>query len=159
MAFIYFGLGSNLGDKTLNLNTAIRQMGIEIGEVWNVSSFYESEAWGFSSANEFLNAAVLVYSELTPNEVLSKIKEIERKMGRAEKQDQVYHDRIIDIDILLYDNQIVNTPGLQIPHPLMHKRTFVLNPLEEIAPELIHPVLHETIASLNARLKTELKKR
>ena len=79
-------------------------------------------------------------------------------MGRTEKPDNKYHDRIIDIDILMYDNLTISLPNLQIPHPWMHQRDFVLNPLEEIAPEMVHPVLNETIASLNSKLKKEKEK-
>ena len=157
MALIYLGLGTNLGDKILNLNTAIQQIGIEIGEVWNISAFYPSKAWGYNSANSFLNAVILVSSLLTPAEVLAKTNQIEKKMGRTDKTEQAYHDRIIDIDIILYDNLIIRLPNLQIPHPLMHKRDFVLKPLEEIAPELIHPVFNETIASLNRKLQSDSK--
>ncbi len=158
MALIYLGLGTNLGDKNLNLNKAIQQIGLEIGEVWNISSFYPSVAWGFKSDNDFLNAVILVSSLLTPEEVLSKTKQIEKKMGRNEKTDNSYHDRIIDIDILTYDDQIIRLPNLRIPHPLMLKRDFVMNPLEEIAPGLIHPELNETIASLNSKLKKNQKR-
>ena len=158
MAFIYLGLGTNLGDKVQNLNTAIQKIGIEIGDVWNVSAFYASKAWGYSSENNFLNAVILVSSQLTPPEVLTKTKQIEKKMGRTEKPDNKYHDRIIDIDIMMYDNLTISLPNLQIPHPWMHQRDFVLNPLEEIAPEMVHPVLNETIASLNSKLKKEKEK-
>ncbi|MHB9056073.1 MAG: 2-amino-4-hydroxy-6-hydroxymethyldihydropteridine diphosphokinase [Paludibacteraceae bacterium] len=159
MAFVFLGLGTNLGDKEFNLNRAIQQIGFEIGSVLNISSFYESKAWGFQSDNEFLNAVILVESKLSAPEILEKAKKIEQKMGRILKSDVSYHDRTIDIDILLYDNQIVELPNLKIPHPLLHKRDFVLIPLMEIAPDLVHPLLNETITSFNNKLQNNKEKK
>lgn len=158
MAFVFLGLGTNLGDKEFNLNRAIQHIGLKIGSVLNISSFYESKAWGFKSDNEFLNAVILVDSKLSAPEILEKAKKIEQKMGRTLESDGHYHDRIIDIDILLYDNQIVELPNLKIPHPLMHKRDFVLIPLMEVAPDLVHPLLNETINSLNNKLQKDKEK-
>lgn len=154
MAFVYLGLGTNLGNKEVNLNRAIQLINLEIGETLNISSFYRSEPWGYRSENEFLNAVILISSELTPTDILLSVKKIEKKMGRLKKTSHSYQDRIIDIDILLYNNEVILLPDLQIPHPLLHKRDFVLNPLEEIAPDLLHPLLNETITSLNRKLKS-----
>lgn len=151
MAFVFLGLGSNLGDKSLNLNRAIQLIGIEVGEVLNVSSFYQSFPSGFDSENLFLNAVILISTELTPLDLLSETQRIEKKIGRKEKTKNEYNDREIDIDILMYDNQIINLPRLTIPHKYLHKRDFVLMPLSEIAPDLVHPVLNKTIKELSEK--------
>lgn len=146
MAVVYLGLGTNLGQKEKNLRTAVEKINEEIGEVTSLSSFYETAPWGFESDNSFLNAAVCIQTNHTPMEVLSLTQHIERELGRTIKSaDGLYHDRIIDIDILLYDDSIINTPLLKIPHPLMTKRSFVMDPLKEIAPNLIHPVTGEKL--------------
>lgn len=160
MALVYLGLGSNLGDKRLNILQGIQEIELTIGELWSVSEFYESEAWGFESENQFLNAALLVKTGLAPLDVLHAAKEIERKMGRVVSSSEFYEDRIIDVDILLYDTQIVNHPALKIPHPLMQKRDFVLVPLAEIAADIVHPVYKKSIAEMRDSLlaKMELEK-
>jgi 2-amino-4-hydroxy-6-hydroxymethyldihydropteridine diphosphokinase len=130
---IYLGLGSNLGDRKENLACAIRLIGERVGKVLRVSSFIETEPWGFESDNTFVNAVILCETELTPREVLRTTQKIEREMGRQKKStDGGYSDRCIDIDILLYDDLRVDEPDLQIPHPLMLKRDFVMIPLREI---------------------------
>lgn len=139
MAFVYLGLGTNLGDKERNLNDAILKLFFEVGNIICQSGFYASEPWGFESENSFLNAVVLIETNLSPFDLLTKTQEIEKGMGRIYKTSQTYSDRIIDIDILLYDNQIVDQPKLKIPHPQLVERDFVLIPLCEIAPDLVHP--------------------
>ena len=127
------GLGSNLGDKRENLACAIRLIGERVGKVLRVSSFIETEPWGFESDNTFVNAVILCETTLTPRQVLCATQKIEREMGRKKKStDGGYADRCIDIDILLYDDLRVDEPDLQIPHPLMLKRDFVMIPLREI---------------------------
>lgn len=148
MSIVFLGLGSNLGNKQLNLNQAIQMIGMEIGEILNVSSFYESVSWGFDSENVFLNGVVVISTELTPLVLLYETQRIEKKIGRKEKTKKGYADRIIDIDILFYDNLLINLPRLTIPHPHLHKRDFVLIPLAEVAPELEHPVLKKTMKQL-----------
>lgn len=148
MAFVYLGIGTNLGEKEQNLQSAILKINTEIGDVRQVSSFYSSVPWGFVSANDFLNAVLLVDTLLTPDELLCELKLIEKKMGRTSKTTRKYTDRIIDIDILLYENRIVAAPGLNIPHAQMAQRDFVLIPLAEIAPDLVHPTLKKTILDL-----------
>ena len=141
MAVIYLGLGTNLGHKEENLKIAVEKIKEEIGEVTSLSSFYETAPWGFESDHSFLNAVVCVTSVYEPLEVLTVTQQIERELGRTIKStDGRYHDRIIDIDILLYDDLILDTPDLKIPHPLMTERNFVMDPLREIAPELINPL-------------------
>ena len=130
---VYFSLGSNLGDKKQNLSTAIKLMEEQIGVLVRQSAFLATEPWGFQSDKSFVNAAICMETELDPFEVLERTQKIEREMGRTIKSTNgEYHDRIIDIDILLYDDLHVNTPELTIPHPLMEQRDFVMIPLREI---------------------------
>jgi 2-amino-4-hydroxy-6-hydroxymethyldihydropteridine diphosphokinase len=130
---IYLGLGSNLGNRKENLAYAIRLIGERVGKVLRVSSFIETEPWGFESENTFVNAVILCETDLTPRQLLGATQKIEREMGRQKKStDGGYSDRCIDIDILLYDDLRVDEPDLQIPHPLMLKRDFVMIPLREI---------------------------
>lgn len=130
---VYLGLGSNLGQKEENIRKAIELIGLRVGLVARQSSLISTEPWGFESDNQFVNAAVLCMTELSPREVLRATQKIEREMGRSHKSvGSNYSDRIIDIDILLYDELRVDEPDLQIPHPLMLKREFVMIPLREI---------------------------
>lgn len=149
MATVYLGLGTNLGNKEENLNTAVEKIKEKIGEVTSLSSFIETDPWGFESENGFLNAVLCVETRLEPHQILSILKEIEIEMGRTSKSvNRVYSDRIIDIDILLYDNLIMNTKDLVIPHPLMTERDFVMKPLIEIAGDTIHPVTGKKLKDL-----------
>lgn len=130
---VYLSLGSNLGDRKYEIKRAVELIGERIGAVERVSSLYETEPWGFSSDNMFVNAAVCVSTQLTPRALLEATQAIERDMGRTAKSvNGQYHDRTIDIDILLYDNIKVDEPDLNIPHPLMKERDFVMKPLKEI---------------------------
>lgn len=138
---VYLGLGANLGDRRQSLTEAIRLIGERVGEVVRQSSFIETEPWGFQSEHPFLNAVVLCHTAKTPREVLQLTQQIELDMGRRKSSvpsssdkltNRNYQDRPIDIDILLYDDWIVDEPDLQIPHPLMHERDFVMIPLREI---------------------------
>lgn len=130
---VYLSLGSNLGDRKYEIKRAVELIGERIGAVECVSSLYETEPWGFSSDNMFVNAAVCVSTHLTPRALLEATQAIERDMGRTAKSvNGQYHDRTIDIDILLYDNIKVDEPDLKIPHPLMNERDFVMKPLKEI---------------------------
>lgn len=132
----------------------------EIGIVLRCSHVYESKAWGFTAAEDFKNQAMVVDTDLSPGELLAAIQDIERKLGRdreSEAQEkkrsgEPYSSRIIDIDILFYDDLRVDTADLTIPHPLMHERDFVLAPLSEIAPKKVHPVLGKTIEQLRGEL-------
>ena len=130
---VYLGLGSNLGNKKANIRRAVKKIGELIGTVERQSALYVSEPWGFSSENEFVNAVICVSTSLQPRPLLSATQEIERSMGRKKKStDGIYHDRIIDIDILLYDDLTIDEPDLKIPHPLMQQRDFVMIPLKQI---------------------------
>lgn len=133
MHLAYLSLGTNLGDKEQNLLDAISRIGETVGTVVRQSSFLATEPWGFESANGFLNAAICVQTSLSPRKLLAATQQIEREMGRTEKSvNAIYHDRIIDIDILLYDDLHIMTSTLTIPHPLMSQRDFVMIPLKEI---------------------------
>lgn len=146
---VYLGLGTNLGDKEANLRAAVRKINERIGEVTSLSAFYVTAPWGFSSANSFLNAACCVKSELSPLDLLKETQTIERELGRMKKSvDGNYNDRLIDIDLLLYGDLILHTPELEIPHPLMTERRFVMDPLAEIASDVVHPVLGKRLGEL-----------
>ena len=137
----FLSLGTNLGNKQENLQIAIRHIAKKVGKIVTQSSVIETEAWGFASAHSFLNMVIEIETNLSPLAVLKETQKIEKLMGRTSKTQDAYQDRIIDIDLILYDNIILDTPKLKLPHPLFHKREFVLEPLREIAPEYIHPVL------------------
>ena len=159
MAIAYLGLGTNVGNKRRNMITAAALLAERVGDILALSGFYETEPWGFESENFFLNAAVKLKTSFSPLEVLQITQQIEKELGRTEKSNGVYHDRIIDIDILLYDDlvllyedEVLQIPELTLPHPLMHERKFVMDPLAEIAPFVVHPVLKERIIDLKERL-------
>jgi 2-amino-4-hydroxy-6-hydroxymethyldihydropteridine diphosphokinase len=140
MSKLYLGLGSNLGDRKKNITDATMICAALIGTLESLSSLYETEPWGFSSPNKFLNAVICLETGKDPELCFALIKGIEREMGRVYSCESGYEDRIIDIDILLYDDLILQTEMLSIPHPRMGERDFVLRPLAEIAPGLRHPV-------------------
>lgn len=149
MATVYLGLGTNLGDKEANLRTAIYKLQERIGKQVSLSSFYETAPWGFESDHSFLNAAIGLETSLSPIEVLHLTQEIEKELGRKKKSvNGSYSDRLIDIDILLYDSLVLHTPELTIPHPLMTERDFVMKPLIEIAGNVIHPIRQKTLSEL-----------
>ena len=154
MNVVYLGLGSNLGDKDSNIRRAITNINECIGEVTSLSSIHETKPVGFVSDNLFANAACCVKTILSPSQILDITQEIETEMGRRSKSDnEVYTDRIIDIDILMYNDEIIVSPKLTLPHPYLHKRTFVLDPLSEIADNVYHPVLKKTIMALKNELR------
>ena len=143
----YLLLGSNLGDRKKQLDEAISMINKRIGPVMKQSSFYETEPWGFSSDEFFLNIALQIVTALTPEEVMQKTGEIEKGFGR-ERSGTGYSSRIMDIDILFYDDLVMDQDTLKIPHPLIQDRAFVLVPVNEIAPDLLHPVFGKTIHEL-----------
>lgn len=135
---VFLGLGSNLDDREENIRKAISLIGERVGLVIRQSSLIETEPWGFESDNKFLNGVILCETTLTPRQVLRATQKIERELGKLRKHStrrtplSIYHDRPIDIDILLYDDLTIDEPDLKIPHPLMHERDFVMIPLKEI---------------------------
>lgn len=148
MSTAYLGLGTNIGNKRGNLLTAAALLAERVGDVLALSSMYETEPWGFESENTFLNAVIVLETSLAPLELLDATRQIEIELGRVEKSDGTYHDRTIDIDLLLVDDVILRTDRLTLPHPLMHKRLFVMEPLAEVAPEVVHPVLGKTMREI-----------
>ncbi len=142
MSVVYLSLGSNLGDRDNFIDCAICEIDKRIGEVTKVSNRYETEPWGFISKNKFINVAVEVKTLLPASEVSDIAHKIEEELGRTRDINSTgYEDRVIDIDILMFDDIVSNDNTLTLPHPKMHLREFVLIPLREIAPEIIHPVL------------------
>jgi 2-amino-4-hydroxy-6-hydroxymethyldihydropteridine diphosphokinase len=144
---VLIGLGTNLGDRRINLIQAcglISDLGCRIAKS---SALYETAPWGFKSNHSFYNQCLVIETELNPEELINAFKRMEAEAGRVQSTD-VYKDRIIDIDILLFDDLIINSDELIIPHPRMAKRMFVLIPLLEIAPHKMHPVLKKSIAEL-----------
>lgn len=149
----YLGLGTNLGAKADNLLRAIAEIEKRIGSVVAQSSFLQTAPWGFDSENDFLNAAVAVETHIDPFALLDITREIERDMGREGKSvNGAYHDRIIDIDILVYGDSFIDTPQLKVPHPFLSQRLFVLEPLAEIAPSLIPPRCTSTVEEMKRQL-------
>ena len=147
MHIAYIGLGSNMGDKIANLNKAIEELGKVPGnKVLAVSSFYKTEPVGGVEQDWFVNAAAEIETSLTPRELLNKLLYIEKNLGRV--RDARWGPRVIDLDILLYDDLVMDEEGLSIPHPYLHKRGFVLVPLAEIAPKVIHPRLRKSVSEL-----------
>ena len=146
---LYLGLGSNLGDKRNNLLQAVALISERVGRVVCLSRFYETQPWGYASNNTYLNADLGVETSLSPLEVLSITQNIERELGRQKKSmNREYFDRPIDIDLLLMDDLVIDSDALILPHPLMHERQFVMEPLLEIAPMVVHPILGKTICQI-----------
>jgi 2-amino-4-hydroxy-6-hydroxymethyldihydropteridine diphosphokinase len=146
---VYLSLGSNLGDRGANLNAALSRLPA-LGQLVAVSSFYETEPVELTDQPWFLNCAVKLDTEKMPRQLLSGILGLEREMGRQRGQKK--GPRLIDVDILLFGTSIVETQGLTIPHPALHQRRFVLEPLAEIAPEVRHPVFKRTVRELRDAL-------
>lgn len=155
MAKAYLSLGTNLGNKRRNLVTAAALLAERAGDILVLSDIYETEPWGFESSHRFLNAALVLETSLSPSDLLQATRLIEIEMGRIAKSDGSYEDRVIDIDLLMYDQVVMQTSRLTLPHPLMHKRRFVMEPLAEIAPDAVHPVFHKTMNQLAAELNYE----
>lgn len=160
--------GGNIGDMELRLEQARRLIESEIGTVLRCSRVYVSEAWGFGAedgAQEFSNQAMVVETGLAPHALLESVLGIEKKLGRdrgaeaseRERTGERYASRVVDIDIIMYGDAALETAGLTIPHPLMHEREFVLDPVCEIAPDMIHPVFRKSIFRLRGELAARSK--
>ena len=153
MHSVFLLLGSNLGNRLLFLQQAITHIEAEVGQALTVSSVYESPSWGKTDAPAYLNQVVYLQTDITPQQLLSTVLTIEQILGR-ERQEK-WGPRTIDIDILFYDNLIINESNLQVPHPELHNRGFTLVPLAEIAPDLVHPVINKNILQIKSELKDE----
>ncbi|MFN5416912.1 MAG: 2-amino-4-hydroxy-6-hydroxymethyldihydropteridine diphosphokinase [Flavobacteriia bacterium] len=146
---IFLGLGSNLGNRIEILNSTRKEIEIHIGEIVNVSSLYQTKALGFESESYFINQVIEVKSQLNPFEILKITQKIERELGRLEKsKNQEYSDRIIDIDILFYNQEIIESDDLHIPHKELYHRNFVLVPLGEINMTFIDPKTQLSVEKL-----------
>ncbi len=150
MAIAYLSLGSNLGDRVGYIQQAVSLLSASPDiNIVATSSFYETEPWQMHSENWFVNAVIQISTTLTPEELLKECKNVESLLGRKKEDDEKgYADRTIDIDIIFYDNQLINTPELTIPHRFFHKRVFMLVPMLEIAQDFVHPLFNKTVEKL-----------
>jgi 2-amino-4-hydroxy-6-hydroxymethyldihydropteridine diphosphokinase len=147
----YLALGTNLGNRLSNLEAALAALPPAV-RVLQRSPVYETAPWGVTSQPTFLNMVLQGETDLSPDGLLTQVKSLEKELGR--QPTYRYGPRLIDIDILLYDDLVLNTSGLVIPHPRLHERAFVLVPLADLAPGLVHPVLHKTISTLLEEVDT-----
>ena len=156
---VYLLIGGNLGDRFTLLNQAKKSIEENIGELVKESSIYETAPWGFVSDQNFLNQVLIVSTTLTPFMVLEKCQIIENELGRKRQSEQ-YASRTMDIDILFYNDQIVNESNLIIPHEHLHKRRFTLEPLVELSPDLVHPIINKTLKEIlqNCKDESEVRK-
>ncbi len=150
---VYIGVGTNLGDKYQNIYLAYQQIQKLVGNITSKSSIYVSEPWGFESTELFFNTVIEVHTQLLPEQLLDTLKYIEKKLGRKEKTSTEYQSRIIDLDIIFYDDLIINNKHLTIPHPYFKQRDFVYMPLLEIDENIINPITNKKVS-----LEVEQKK-
>lgn len=148
MENVFLLLGSNLGDRYRILSQAVDYIEERIGVIQQKSSIYESDPWGFEHKNAFLNQVLVVNTDKTPESILQLAQDIEAELGRIRRSTNEYEGRMIDIDILFYNEQVINKRDLTVPHPLLQDRRFTLQPLVEIAPDMIHPVFKKNMKQL-----------
>ena len=142
------GLGSNLGDRFAALGRAMELIGEEAGKITAASSVWETEPWGFDADELFLNMVVVIRTTLEPARMMQLFRSIEGRMGRKRSGGGTYESRLIDLDLLLWGNRVITMPGLEVPHPKLHSRRFVLEPLKEVAPDAVHPVTGLTVTEM-----------
>jgi len=155
MHSVYLLVGGNLDNTHAKYERLFVLLEKHIGKIIDKSQFYESSSWGYESAHLFINMAICIETELSPKALIKETQRIESLFGRAKTTSNQYKDRIMDIDIIFYDDIILDTEDLQIPHPRMHLRNFVLYPLAEICPELVHPVFKKDVGRLKAECGDE----
>jgi 2-amino-4-hydroxy-6-hydroxymethyldihydropteridine diphosphokinase len=145
---VVLGLGGNIGDVNSSLDEAVKLIHERVGEVLLKSSLYKTKAWGVEDQPDFLNQVIQISTNLRPIEVLKKSLEIELLLGRDRANQQKWNERVIDIDLLLYDDLVLNEKLLTLPHPHLHERNFVLSPMIEILPDIIHPLFKKSMNEL-----------
>lgn len=146
MNLIYLLIGGNMGDRMQNLSLAVAHIRKDVGKILKLSGVYETAAWGNTQQPDFLNQVLLIKTKLSPRELMDNVLSIEKKMGRVRNLKNA--SRIIDIDILFFNDEIIDQPGLSVPHPEIPNRRFVLIPLSELNPGFLHPVLGKSIKDL-----------
>ncbi len=155
---VYLLLGGNQGDVRSIFATAREQFVLQLGREVSASALYQTEPWGFTADKPFLNQVVLLETLIAPGPLLEKVLQIEKDLGRLRVEGvQGYVSRPVDIDILFYNDDVISSKELTVPHPRLHQRNFTLFPLNDIAPELLHPVLHKTISELKLTCEDTLK--
>lgn len=155
MINVYLLLGSNLGDRQMFLRQAATHIEAQIGQIVKQSAIYETQSWGKTDAPDYLNQVLYIQTQMPPHELLITVLNIELLLGR--QREELWGARTMDIDILFYGDEVINQPNLIVPHPQLHNRRFTLEPLNEIAPQLFHPVLRKTINQLKNQLKDKLQ--
>ncbi|MCB2206760.1 MAG: 2-amino-4-hydroxy-6-hydroxymethyldihydropteridine diphosphokinase [Bacteroidetes bacterium] len=153
----YLLTGSNMEPRFDLIKQAVAMIEVDVGKVLELSSVYESEAWGFKADKNFLNQLILVETLLSPLDLLKRILTIEKKLGRRRNMTERYQSRLIDIDILYFNNSVIDLPELTIPHPRLHVRRFAMVPLAEVAPGYVHPLLEKTNSELLASIEDSLE--
>ncbi|UEG52331.1 2-amino-4-hydroxy-6-hydroxymethyldihydropteridine diphosphokinase [Mucilaginibacter daejeonensis] len=155
MVNVYLLLGSNLGDRAAYLQQGIQHIESRVGQVVTTSDVYRTQSWGNTDAPDYLNQVILIHTDKTARQVLNEILAIELLLGR--KREEKWGSRTLDIDILFYGDQVINEPDLIVPHPHLHNRRFTMEPLAQIAPDLIHPILQKDISQLKNELTDTLE--
>ncbi len=145
---VIIGLGSNQGDRFASLGRAMELIRKEAAEITAVSSVWETEPWGFEANEQFLNMVAVIETAMHPTQLMQLFRSIEGRMGRKHSGGGKYESRIIDLDILFWEDRVISLPGLEVPHPKLADRRFVLEPLSEVASGTVHPVTQQTVAEM-----------